>query len=95
MDLVRLDLNQPHQHKPLSEKEPILPCSYEDLLQDFQDQTRNIHAQDYGNFWLELTEKWLLACPVDTSYYGVDDTGKELFCQKLRSELLDRILNIS
>lgn len=95
MELVHLDLNQPHQHKPLSEKEPSIPCSYEDLLQDLKAQTRNIPAQDYGHFWLELTGKWLLVCLVDKNYYRLDDTGKELFCQKLRNELLDRILNIS
>ena len=95
MGLVRFDLKQPHQHKPLSEQGPSFPCSYEDLLQDVQAVTRTIPAQDYDAFWLELTRKWLLACPVDPNYYRVDDTGKELFCQILRSELLDRILNIN
>ena len=95
MSLVRLDLNQPHEHTPLSEQEPSLPCSYEDLLQELQAETSSIPAQDYAQFWLELTGKWLLACPVDPNYYRIDDTGKELFCQILRTELLDRILNIN
>jgi hypothetical protein len=95
MALVRLDLNQPHQHKPLSEKEPGIPCSHEDLLQDLRAVTRNIPTPDYAQFWLQLTGKWLLTCPVDANYYRVDDTGKELFCQILRTELLDRILDIS
>jgi hypothetical protein len=95
MTLVHLDLNQPHQHTPASEQAPCLPCSVEDLLQDLQAVTGKIPTQDYDHFWLELTEKWLLTCPVDSSYYRVDDTGKELFCQILRSELLDRILDIN
>ena len=95
MGLVRLDLNQPHQHKSLSEKDPSIPCSYEDLLQDLQIQMKRVPADDYPQVWLELAGKWLLTCPVDTRYYRIDEAGKELFCQILRSELLDRILDIN
>jgi hypothetical protein len=41
-----------------------------------------------------LTGRWLLSCPVDPTYYRVDETGKDWFCQKLRSELVERILKI-
>lgn len=95
MGLVRLDLNQSHQHQSLSEKEPSIPCSYEDLLQDLQIQMKRIPAEDYPPVWLQLAGQWLLTCPVDMRYYRVDDTGRELFCQSLRSELLDRILDIN
>jgi hypothetical protein len=49
----------------------------------------------YRRVWLELAERWLLTCPMDEEYYKPDETGKDLFCQKLRNDLLDRILNIS
>jgi hypothetical protein len=96
LDLVHLDLSQPHQHKRLSEKDVRLrPDSYEELLSHFRAYTRIVPAKDYLHFWLELTRSWLLTCPIDPDYYQDDETGKDLFCQKLRSELIDRILKIS
>lgn len=96
LDLVRLDLSQPHQHKrPPAQDVRHRPNSYEDLLSHLRAYTSNVPAKDYPHFWLELTRSWLLTCPIDPDYYQDDETGKELFCQKLRNELADRILNIS
>ncbi len=96
LELVRLDLSQPHQHKQLSEKDIRLRSnSYEELLSHLRAYTSNVPAKDYPHLWLELTRSWLLTCPIDPDYYLDDETGKELFCQKLRNELIDRILKIS
>ena len=96
LELVRLDLSQPHQHKRLSEKDIRLRSnSYEDLLSHLRAYTRIVPTKDYPHFWLELTRNWLLTCPIDPDYCQDDETGKDLFCQKLRNELIDRILVIS
>ena len=96
LDLLHLDLSQPHQHKRPREKDvhPTLNRD-ENLLSHLQAHTSIVSPQDYPCFWLELTRNWLITCPVDPDYYRDDEAGKELFCQKLRNELIDRILNIS
>jgi len=93
--LIRLDLSCPHQHKWLSEKNrPLKSNSCEDLLALLRIRTSNIPMKEYSHFWLELTKGWLLTCTVDLEYYRTDETGEDLFCQKLRSELVERILRI-
>lgn len=95
LDLCRLDLDQAHQHKQFPEKNlHFVPNAHEELLADLRAYTRIVPAKEYGHFWLELTKSWLLTCPIDLEYYREDETGKELFCQKLRSELIDRILKL-
>lgn len=96
LELLRFDLNQPHDHPLLSKK-----CSQADLrsntnvISSLQTYARVLPAKEYSCLWLEIVEHWLLTCPVDEEYYAPDETGKDLFCHKLRSDLLDRILNIS
>jgi hypothetical protein len=96
LELVRLDLSQPHQHKPLAGRNiRPEPHSYEDLLSHLQARTSIVPAKDLPHLWIELTRNWLITCPVDPDYYRDDEAGKELFCQKLRNELVDRILNLT
>jgi len=96
IELVRLDLSPAHQHKRLSEKDvPPRSDSYKELLSLLRAHTSKIPAKDYPHFWLELTRNWLLTCPIDPDYYREDETGKDLFCRRLRIELVERILNIS
>lgn len=95
LDLIRLDLSWPHQHKWILEKDIPLKCDpYEDLLALLRARTSIIPVKAYPHFWLELTKCWLLTCPVDPDYYQDDEAGKEMFCQKLRGELVERILRI-
>jgi len=96
LNLVRLDLNGPHDHKHLLEQDVhIAPRSYENLLSNLRAQTSIVPPKEYSRFWLELTRHWLLTCPVDPVYDQYDESGKDIFCQRLRNELIDRILNIS
>lgn len=37
---------------------------------------------------------YTLTCPIDPDYYQEGETGEELYCQRLRSELIERILRI-
>jgi hypothetical protein len=95
LDLVRLDLSCPHQHKRLSKKDSPLPSnSSEELLALLRARTSILPAKDFPHFWLELTRRWLLSCPVDPEYCRTDDAGTEMFCRKLRGELVERILNL-
>jgi hypothetical protein len=96
LNLVRLDLSQPHEHKPFQESDiDLAPSVYENLQADLRAQMSIVPPEEYSRFWLELTKRWLLTCPIDPEYYLEDETGKELYCQKLRSELVERILNIN
>lgn len=96
LNLVRLDLNQPHEHKHFQESDIYLaPFAYEKLQSNLRAQISNFSPEEYSRFWLELTKRWLLTFRIDPGYYREDETGKELYCQKLRSELLERILNIN
>ena len=96
LDLVRLDLSQPHQHKPLPAKNiHIASDSCENLLSHLRARTNMVPRKDYGHFWLELTRHWLLTCPLDPDFDRNDAASEDLFCQKLRSELVERILNIT
>ena len=95
-DLLRFDLDFPHQHKWLSEKDMTPKSdSYKDVLAILQARTNLIPMKDYPHFWLDLTKSWLLSCPVDPEYYLAEEAGKDLYCQKLRGELVERILNIT
>jgi hypothetical protein len=95
LDFGQLDLSPPHHHRRLSTLEVRLrPKCYEGLLSHLRAQTSIIPAKDYPRFWLELTRSCLLTSPVDPDYYREDQSGKELFCQRLRSELIERILRI-
>jgi hypothetical protein len=96
LNLVRLDLSQPHEHKYFQESDIYLaPFAYEKLQSNLRAQICNFSPEEYSRFWLELTKRWLLTCPIDPEYYMEDETGKELYCQKLRSERVERILNIN
>lgn len=95
LDFVYLDLDLPHHHRRLPRKDIRLkPKSYEDPLSHIRAYINMVPAQDYPRFWLELTRICFLTCPIDPDYYLEDETGKELFCQKMRSELIERILRI-
>ena len=93
LDFVDLELDRPHHHEPLPRNNARLQ-PYKDLLSQLRVYANTIPAEDYHRFWLELTRTCLLTCPVDPDYYQEDETGKELFCQRLRSELVERILRI-
>jgi hypothetical protein len=96
LDLVRLDLSQPHEHKAFQKSDIYLAsCAYGNLQAKLHAHISAVPPEGYSRFWLELTKRWLLTCPIDPGYYLEDETGKELYCQKLRSELLERILNIN
>lgn len=96
LELVRLNLSQTHHHKRLPENDIRLrPTSHGDLLSSLRAYTDTVPTEDYCHFWLELTRSWLLTCPLDSDYYQDDETSRDLYCQKLRNELVDRILNIS
>lgn len=95
LNLICLDLSQPHRHKDLPERNFYLhQNSCEDLLSHLWAPTTALSTEDCGRLWLELTRRWLLTCPVDPEYDQVDETGKDRFCQNLRSELVERILRI-
>lgn len=95
LDLVRLDLSQPHQHGLLAEQNTHLRYgSYEDLVVHLRAYMNTLPVRDQGAFWLELTRGWLLSCRMSPAYYRADETGTEIFCQKLRSDLVERILRI-
>ncbi len=96
LELLRFDLIQPHHHPSPSTK-----CLYVELhsntniISCLQEYARTLPAKEYSCLWLEVVKRWLLTCPIDEEYYMFDENGKDLFCHKLRSELIDRILNIS
>lgn len=95
LDLVRLDLSQPQQRSYLAKYEADLrhgPC--EDLVAYLRAYMNILPVRDQGPFWLELTRHWLLSCRMSPAYYRADETGTEIFCRKLRSELVERILRI-
>jgi len=95
LDLVHLDLSQPRHHKRLPALEVRLkPKSYEGPLSHLRAHTSMIPAKDYPRFWLELTRSCLLTCPLDPYYYRASETDEDLFCEKLHSELIERILKI-
>lgn len=96
LNLVRLDLGQPHEHKHFQESDIYLaPFAYEKLQCNLRAQISLVSPEEYSRFWLELTKRWLLTCPIDPEYYLEDEAGKDLYCQKLRNQLVERILNIS
>lgn len=96
LNLVRLDLSQPFEYQPLLEKEAGRKLhAREDLLSLLQTQKSIVPIKDYCCFWLELTRGWLLSCPFDPDYFRDPETDENLFRQKLRSELVERILNIT
>lgn len=96
IDLLHLELDIPHEHRRFSEIELLRTSeSCERVLLLLRTRTKTIPQEQYSQFWLELTKCWLLTCPIDPEHYLADDTGKELYCYKLRSELIERILNIS
>lgn len=97
--LVRLDLSQPHQHKYLPKKDVRLKSnSYEDSISHLRACVSLLPTRTYSHFWLELTRRWLLTCPVDTEDgkedCKPDENGNDMFCQKLRSQLIENILKI-
>jgi hypothetical protein len=95
LNLIRLDLSQPHEHKHLRKMDLCLASfTYEKLHAKLRAVIDVIPPEEYSHFWLELTKRWLLTCPLDSAY-SPDESGKDLFCQKLRSELVERILNIT
>ena len=93
LDFVELELDLPHHHKQLP-RNTVRLQPYEDLLSRLRVYANTIPAEDYPRFWLELTGRCLLTSPVDPGYYQEDETGKELYCQRLRGELVERILRI-
>lgn len=93
LDLVHLDLSQPHPHKQ-PPRNNVRPQPYEDLLACLRVYANTIPAEDYPRFWLELTGRCLLTCPLDPYYYRASETDDHSFCEKLRSELIERILII-
>lgn len=94
LDILQFDMSQPHQHK-VRKNIPLRPNSYENLLLRLKFYSNLIPPIYYENFWLELTRCWFLTCPIDPDYYLEDENGKELYCQRLRNELIDRILNLN
>jgi hypothetical protein len=95
LNLDRLDLSQPHEHKRFQVSDIFLASfGYENLQPNLRAQISIVPPEEYSRFWLELTKRWLLTCPIDPEYYLEDETGKELYCQKLRSQLVERILHI-
>ena len=95
LDLLRLDLSDPHQHKRLSKKDiPLESDPNEHLLALLRAGTGIVPAKDYPHFWLELTKRWLLTSPVDPKYDLAHEAGTDMLCQKLRAELVERILRI-
>ena len=96
LDLLHFDLSQPHHHKYLSEKRVhVASNTYAAVISNLQAYTNTLPRQVYCDLWLEVAQRWLLTCPIDPEYYLEDETGKELYCQRLRSELIERILNIN
>lgn len=96
LELLRFDLSQPHHH-PLLSKECLHfnLRSNANVISCLQKYARILPAKEYSRLWLEIVQHWLLTCPVDEEYYMPSETGKDLFCQKLRSDLIDSILNMS
>lgn len=94
LELLRLDLNQTHQHA-VRKNIPLNLNLYENLLLFLKFYSNIIPSIDYENFWLELSRCWLLSCPIDPDYYQEDENGKEIYCKRLRNELIDWILNIN
>lgn len=95
LELVRLDLNQPHDHKrPPKNNVHIKPNSYKKLLSRFRVYANGVPASDYGHFWLELTGSWLLSCPIDPDYEQGGEADQDLFCRRLRTELVESIMRI-
>jgi hypothetical protein len=95
LDILRLDLSQTHHHKQLpGENYSLKTRSSLDLFVHLKTYTHIVPTGVYRTFWLELVRSWLLTCPIDPELYREDDTGKELFCQALRCELIDRILKL-
>ena len=95
MDLIQLDLSLPHHHPSAARKNNHVRPNPKDLLSCLQVYTSIVPAKDFPRFWLELTHWCLLTFPIDPNYYREDENGNELFCQKMRSELVERILNIT
>ena len=96
LDLLRFDLGQPHRHPRLSETRVHDKSStYTRVIKDLQAYANTLPQEVYRLMWLELAERWLLTCPMNPEFYLENETGKELFCQKLRNDLMDRILNIT
>ena len=93
LDLVRLDLNQPHEQK-YSKDIYCRRDPREDLLPHLHAYMNIIPAKDRGRLWLELTRRWLLSCPIPPTDDKAEESGKDLLCQKLQSELIERILRI-
>jgi hypothetical protein len=95
LDILRLDLSQTHHHKQLpSENYSLKNRSSLDLFVHLKTYTHIVPTGVYRTFWLELVRSWLLTCPIDPELYREDNIGKELFCQALRCELIDRILKL-
>ncbi|HLO33473.1 MAG TPA: hypothetical protein VK249_30275 [Anaerolineales bacterium] len=94
LDLINLDLSLPHHHDRLPGRNVHIGSNSKDGLSYFRLYTSIVPAKDFPRFWLELTRSCLLTFPIDPDYYQEDESGNELFCQKMRSELIERILRI-
>lgn len=96
LELLRFNLSQPHHHPFLSKKNlPIDLRFHATMISSLQEYARILPPKEYSCLWLEVVEHWLLNCPIDQEYYKPNETSQDLFCHKLRSDLLDSILNIS
>ena len=95
LGLIRLDLSRPHRH-PYPSKKPVNAWSgsYEEAISHLRNYGSLLPEKVYGRLWLEVAHHWLLTCPFDEKYYKSDEDGNDMFCQKLRSDLIDRILKI-
>jgi hypothetical protein len=94
LDVQKFDMSQPHQHK-VRKNNPLRLNSYDNLLLLLKLYSNIIPSIAYENFWLDLSGCWLLSCPIDPYYYQEDENGKEIYCQRLRNELIDWILNLN
>ena len=96
LELLRFDLSQPHRHPVLSGKRLSIDLrSKANMISSLQEYARILPAKEYSRLWLEIVEHCLLTCPIDVEHYKPDENRKDVFCQKLRGDLLDSILNIS
>ena len=96
LDLLRIDLHQPHQHAfPARKHLHGTSSSYTEVISQLRAYMNTLPAKARGDLWLGVAHRWLLTCPMDAAYYKPDESGMDLFCQKLRNDMLDSILNIT
>ena len=96
LEFLRIDLSQPHQHAlPARKRVHVTSSSHTDVISQLRAYMNTLPAKAQGDLWLEVAQRWLLTCPMDAAYYKPDESGMDLFCQKLRNDLLDSILNIN